>query len=189
MAASAAKASGSPSKVAASIVFVLLTLMSAGLGLATGSMLQPADTRDATLPPPADGAAAHQPEDEAPAPQKHAAAGEGSPGEAAPELPEAEDIHVSAVPFPPVLTTLAEPKGTWIRIEGSMLINTEAEDAPELLAEQAATHVLAYLRTVTLTQIEGPSGLAYFRQDLNELVAALSDGQVREVLIHSLVVE
>lgn len=70
-----------------------------------------------------------------------------------------------------------------------MLVSEHAEEKPEILVEQAATHVLAFLRTVTLSQIEGPSGLLYFRQDLNDLVSSMSEGQVREVLIYGLVFE
>ena len=93
------------------------------------------------------------------------------------------------MPFPPVLTSLAEPKGVWIRIEGSMLILAETEDKPEVLVEQAGAQLLAYLRTVKLAQIEGPSGLLHMREDMNDVVSTLSRGQVREVLIHAMVVE
>ncbi|MCB1378751.1 MAG: flagellar basal body-associated FliL family protein [Alphaproteobacteria bacterium] len=70
-----------------------------------------------------------------------------------------------------------------------MVVVEETDESAEVLVEKAATQVLAYLRTTGLRQIEGPSGLLYLRQDLNDVIAALSGGQIREVLIHSLVVE
>ena len=43
--------------------------------------------------------------------------------------------------------------------------------------------IVAYLRTVSLAQIEGPRGLAASRQDLNERAAIRSAGKVRELII------
>jgi flagellar FliL protein len=48
---------------------------------------------------------------------------------------------------------------------------------------------LTYLRTLRLDQLEGPSGILGLRDDLNATVMALSNGEVRGVLIHGLVVE
>ena len=96
---------------------------------------------------------------------------------------------MKVMPFPPVLTTLAAPKGIWIRIEGSLLLAKETEDNPEILVEKAGTQILTYLRTARLAQIEGPSGFLHLREDLNNTVSALSGGQVREVLVHTMVVE
>ena len=48
---------------------------------------------------------------------------------------------------------------------------------------------LAYLRTVTLKQLEGPVGLEAIRDDLNERAATRSDGKVREFVIRTLVVQ
>lgn len=190
MAARSSGASGKSSAVLAAAVVLLLTLVGAGLGLVAGSL-----SRDSSqvageavnapkagadsLPSTAENEASHQ------APS-HADPAGNMP---LPELPEPDSVTVKAFPFPPVLTTLAEPRGTWIRLEGSMLIDADAERNPELLAEQAATNLLGYLRSVKLDDIDGPSGLLFFRQDLNDVVSALSDGQVREVLIHTLVVE
>lgn len=108
------------------------------------------------------------------------------------DLDKEDDIDpktVKPVHFPPVLTTLASPPGTWIRLEGSALVAEETEESPELLAERAGDQVFAYLHTVQLEQIEGPSGMLGLRRDLNDTVRVLSDGQVQGILIHGLVVE
>ena len=49
--------------------------------------------------------------------------------------------------------------------------------------------ILAYLRTVSLQQLEGPIGLENIRQDLNERAAMRSGGKVREFVIRTLVVQ
>ena len=49
--------------------------------------------------------------------------------------------------------------------------------------------ILAYLRTVSLRQLEGPIGLENIRQDLNDRAAIRSDGKVREFVIRTLVVQ
>lgn len=176
--AAAGKKSGSSSVMASVIVVLMLTLVAAGTGLVAGTMLN--------LAPPSD--ARTETETQAPGKSSAAADSHGAAEQPAEVEPE-EPVAVKTFPFPPVLTSLAAPPGTWIRIEGSMLVSEHAGERPEILVEQAATNVLAFLRTLKLSQIEGPSGLLYFRQDLNDLVSSMSDGQVREVLIHGLVVE
>jgi flagellar FliL protein len=98
-----------------------------------------------------------------------------------------DDVKIT--PFPPILTTLADPKGKWIRLEGSILIRSTSEKQPELLAEKAGEQILTYLRSVRLSQLESPSGILGLRDDLDETVRTLSEGEVRGVLIHGLVVE
>ena len=48
---------------------------------------------------------------------------------------------------------------------------------------------LAYLRTLSMAQIEGASGLQHLREDLNERVAIRTKGAVRELIVESLVVQ
>lgn len=179
--AASEKPAGTSSAMASVIVVLMLTVVGAGTGLVAGTMLklQPAHQDVADT-------GGDQPEASGAPPQPHATGEE--PADVAAVEPE-EPVPVKAFPFPPVLTSLAAPSGTWIRIEGSMLVSEQASEKPEILVEQAATNILAFLRTLKLSQIEGPSGLLYFRQDLNDLVSSMSEGQVREVLIHGLVVE
>lgn len=97
--------------------------------------------------------------------------------------------EVKVVPIPPVLTTLTEPAGKWIRLEGAILVAPGSDVPPEQLADRAGEQVLVYLRTLRLAQLQGPSGLMAIRDDLNETVQALSGGFVRGILIHGLVIE
>ena len=66
---------------------------------------------------------------------------------------------------------------------------SEAEDSPEVLAERSGEQILTYLRSLRLDQIEGPSNVLGFREDLNEMLRVLSKGQVKGILINGLVVE
>ena len=60
---------------------------------------------------------------------------------------------------------------------------------PEAVASQIGDDILAYLRTVSLHQLEGPIGLENIRQDLNERAATRSGGKVHALVIKTLVVQ
>ena len=87
------------------------------------------------------------------------------------------------------MTNLGAPGDTWIRFEGSIIFDTNALPHPEAIAAQIGDDILAYLRTVSLRQLEGPIGLENIRQDLNERAAVRSGGKVRELAIRTLVVQ
>lgn len=186
-----AASEGKSGLMAMAIVVLLLSLMGAGTGFAVGVLLQPSkdigkDTAKpaSTTPAAETGKQAHS---EGTAEGKPDAPAEDAGAEDAGE--EAFDADVKIIPIPPVLTTLAAPQGKWIRLEASILAKSGGQRSPELLAEQTGEQVLAYLRTVRLDQLEGPSGLLTLRDDLNETVRSLSQGEVRAILIHGLLVE
>lgn len=89
----------------------------------------------------------------------------------------------------PIITNLAQPKETWMRIEVSIVISPEAQAEQDLIAVKSSDEILALLRTVDLAQIEGPSGFLHFREDINDLVRENSGHKVLQVLINSMVVE
>ncbi len=91
--------------------------------------------------------------------------------------------------LPPIVTTLGAPQDTWIRLEGSIVFDPAALPHPEAVAGKIGEDVLAYLRTVTLKQLEGPIGLEAIREDLNERAATRSEGKVRELVLRTLVVQ
>ena len=94
----------------------------------------------------------------------------------------------SLKPLPPIMTNLAGAKGTWIRIEASVVFAADAA-SPNALAAAIAEDMVAYLRTVPLSQIEGPSGFLHLREDLNDRARIRSAGKVRELVIQALVLE
>ena len=93
------------------------------------------------------------------------------------------------VDLPPIVTNLGAPQDTWIWLEGSIIFDPKALPHPEAVASQIGDDILAYLRTVSLRQLEGPIGLENIRQDLNERAATRSGGKVRGFVIRTLVVQ
>jgi flagellar FliL protein len=89
----------------------------------------------------------------------------------------------------PVVTNLAAPPGAWIRLEAWLVFAGEPPKEQDELAVRITEDILAFLRTVRLDQIEGPSGFLHLREDLSERAAIRSQGLVREVVIGGLVVE
>jgi flagellar FliL protein len=57
------------------------------------------------------------------------------------------------------------------------------------MAGEIRQDVLAYLRTLSLAQIQGPSGLLHLREDLNERVKLRSKGVIQELVLESLIVQ
>lgn len=91
--------------------------------------------------------------------------------------------------LPPVITNLADPASAWIRLQAAIVYDNKAVPKPQMLAAQIGEDILAYMKTVTLAQIGGASGLEHLREDLNERAAIRSDGHVREVIIQTVVVQ
>lgn len=89
----------------------------------------------------------------------------------------------------PVITNLEAPPGLWARIEASMITDSMSEEDANILAVQINEDITAYLRSVSLPQIEGARGLQYLREDLNERAAIRSGGKIRELVIETLVVQ
>lgn len=105
---------------------------------------------------------------------------------AAPALNYTGDLSLRSVGS--VVTNLAEPAESWVRIESSVVLKGVVPNADVTLAEIRAD-LIAYLRTVSMAQIEGASGLQHLREDLNERVALRSKGAIRELIVETLVVQ
>src|SRR5271157_4863402 len=113
--------------------------------------------------------------------------GAGKPAEGAAAGPPSEPSTL--YDLPPIVTNLGAPQDTWIRLEASIVFDPKALPHPEAVAGKIGEDVLAYLRTTTLKQLEGPIGLQSVREDLNERAATRSDGKVRELVLRTLVVQ
>ena len=91
--------------------------------------------------------------------------------------------------LPPIITNLGAPQDTWIRLEGSIVFDPKLMPHPEKAAAELGDDILAYLRTLTLKQLEGPIGLENLRQDLSERAATRTGGVARQFVIRTLVVQ
>lgn len=88
-----------------------------------------------------------------------------------------------------VVTNLAEPADTWIRLETAIVFKTGALENPDVTAAEIRQDILAYLRTVTVARLDGPSALQHLRDDLNERVAIRTGGRVSELVLQTLVIQ
>lgn len=89
----------------------------------------------------------------------------------------------------PVVTNLANSGETWVRVESSIVFANGALPNPDVAAAEIRQDILAYLRTLSLPQIEGASGLQHLREDLNERASLRSKGLVRELIVETLIVQ
>ncbi|KQO69558.1 flagellar basal body protein FliL [Methylobacterium sp. Leaf469] len=92
-------------------------------------------------------------------------------------------------PVGSVVTNLADSGDAWVRLESSVVFKTGAVPNPDIALAEIRADIVAYLRTVSMRQIEGASGLQHLREDLNERVALRTKGQVRELIVEMLVVQ
>ena len=102
-------------------------------------------------------------------------------------LPYAGDIEVRELP--PVVTNLARPEEARVRIQVAMVTLKAGVDNPALLAARINDDIIAFLKTLSVADLQGPSGLQGLREDLNERAAVRSGGKVREIIIEALVVQ
>lgn len=145
----------------------VLTLLAAGGGWLVGNML---------APPPA----------EKPAEEVAAAHAGGAEGEAAQEVPHISTEANGVVLLDPITSNLAYPSDNRIRVEVALMF----KGVPDVkLAEEIHQDILAYMRTVSLQQVQGPRGFQYLRDDLQERVDLRSEGRVTNVMFRTFVIE
>lgn len=169
-----------PSLVIQIGVLLVLTLLAAGTGWFVGHMLvgeRPPATAEAEKPAAQAGAHGAAPVAEG----KESAPAAGGHGEAA--APAADPL---LVPLAPMTANLAAPSTVWIRMELSLLL---AAPLPQDVIESIHQDLFAYVKTLKLHQIEGASGYLHLKTDLEERAAIRSDGQVKQVLIRTLLFE
>ena len=98
------------------------------------------------------------------------------------------DGSVKVIPLPPILSNIAVPADVWVRIEAQAVFEGKDEEA-KVLIPKVGEDLLAYIKTVTLAQIEGPSGFQHLREDLDDRARVRSEGKIRELVIESFVIE
>lgn len=142
-----------------------LTIVGVAGGWVVGKMIAPPVDKPAAAGPAAEHAA--------PAP----AAAEGGHGAAPVSLVK---------PLEPILANLAYPSDSMVRLELSLIFGEHVDDA---MAAEIQGDILAYMRTVSLQQLQGPRGFSYLRDDLKERVKLRSQGKVVDVVFRTFVVE
>ncbi len=89
----------------------------------------------------------------------------------------------------PVIANLAAPSGMFVRLEGGIIFKKGELPHPDITAAQIREDIVAYIRTVTLSQLEGPSGLLHLREDLNERAVQRGEGKIQELVLETMVVQ
>lgn len=89
----------------------------------------------------------------------------------------------------PIVTNLAAPANNWARIEASMVTDSLSDEESGILAARIGEDIVIYLRTTSVSQLEGARGLQHLRDDLTERANIRSSGKVRELIIETLVIQ
>lgn len=110
-----------------------------------------------------------------------------APPAAAPAKPYNNDLEIRELPA--IVTNLADPGDTRVRLQVSIVFAKKSVEEPTILMAKINDDLVAFLKTVSLKDLEGASGLQNLREDLNDRAAARSDGKVREVIIETLVLQ
>ena len=100
--------------------------------------------------------------------------------------PDAPPIAPQTLTLAPITTTLSYPSDSWVRVEVALVFDTAPDPT---MAETIHQDVMAYMRTVSLQQIEGPRGFQHLREDLSERAAIRSGGQVSNILVRTFLIE
>lgn len=112
---------------------------------------------------------------------------QAEPAKESPELRYSGDMVMEKLEA--IVTNLAEPSDTWIRLETAIVFPNGALENPTVVAAEIRQDIVAYARTISLSQLEGPSALQHLREDLNDRVAIRTDGKVSELIIETMVVQ
>ncbi|WP_438750182.1 flagellar basal body-associated FliL family protein [Pararhizobium sp. O133] len=90
------------------------------------------------------------------------------------------------VQLDPITTNLAYPSENWVRLEVALLF----KGAPDVsVATQIHQDIAAYMKTVSLQQIQGPRGFQYLKDDIEERVDLRSEGRVTNVIFRTFVIQ
>ena len=173
----AANASGR-SVVSFIIAIVLMTLVSAGVGFATGGFLIDTPAPMATAKK-ADAAMGGVP-------------GKPTHGSKAKYDGNEENKTVQAIEIidlEPIVTNLAKPEKTWVRIEASIELVSTYDGDKDLLSRTIAEDLLMFTRTLPLASLAGSSGITHYKEDISERARIRSGGAVNQVLLKMLVIE
>lgn len=119
------------------------------------------------------------------APEAAAAGAHGAGAEEA-GLPHISTEANGVVQLEPITTNLAYPSESWIRLEVALLFNGPADVT---MSESIHQDIMAYMRTVSLQQVEGPRGFQYLKEDIQERVDLRSEGRVSRVMFRTFVIE
>jgi flagellar protein FliL len=160
-----------PSLIVQIAVLLAMTGVAVGGGWFAGGQMQGGGSESAAAPTHA-------------APAPGSGHGEAASGHDESEVPEG---HPTIIPLAPITTNVAQPADVWMRLEISLVFDKAPEDPA--LADAVHQDLLAYIRTLKLHQIEGASGFAHLRADLEERASIRTEGLAKRLLIRTMLLE
>ena len=176
------------------LAFVLVSGIAAGAGFGVAMFMSPADSDKQVANAEAEKSAEkdeHEADDkDGDEGSDEAKAGDGDEKKGKEDKKDKNDDEevkqAYAREIAPILTNLAAPDNVWMRLELALVAKGSAPDA---LFEQIHQDLFAYVKTVKLHHIEGPSGFLNFRAELNERASIRSSGVIEKVLVRTMLFE
>ena len=89
----------------------------------------------------------------------------------------------------PLITNLLMPADMWIRLESTIVFDQADIENPDVILAEVSGDLLAYLRSLTIREVQGTEGLMFLRQELKERVGIRTKGRVKDIIIQALVVQ
>ena len=93
------------------------------------------------------------------------------------------------VSLDPIVASLAKSSGAWVRLETALVFRKTPDSGFGVVKSEISGDILAYLRTVSLDQIQGAAGLEYLTDDLQDIARVRSQGAVDRLVIKGLIFE
>jgi flagellar FliL protein len=101
-------------------------------------------------------------------------------------VPHLANEENNVVALEPITSNLAYPSESWVRLEVALLFGDKPD---EKTAEEVHQDIMAYIRTVSLQQIQSARGFEYLRQDIKERATLRTEGRVKDVMFRTFVVQ
>nr|WP_321454794.1 flagellar basal body-associated FliL family protein [uncultured Cohaesibacter sp.] len=99
------------------------------------------------------------------------------------------DSPSKIVAIKPIIVNLAGVEKAFVRVEGSIVFKQEAKEVADVLTSQVESDISAYLRTLKVSDLEGATGLQNLREDLNQRAKIRADGNIREFILETMVIQ
>jgi flagellar FliL protein len=113
----------------------------------------------------------------------------GAAATAAPAAAKEAKVPESEVrPLASIVTNLGNPPDLFVRLQAAVVLEPNTPESAALITK-IGDDVVAYLRTVSIAEIQGPTGFQFLREDLKKRAIQLGGGKVRDFLLTTFVIE
>lgn len=106
-----------------------------------------------------------------------------------PPCPHDLSLKLTVRELTPIVTNLAEPGNNWIRLQSAIVFNPDELPHPDKMIAELTSDITGYLRTLSLSNLEGADGLRRLQEELSERASIRSEGKIREYIVETMVVQ